>query len=123
MKEQTTTDLQNNELYPTNQCLNCGTQLNGEYCHNCGQHVTNHAMTVKQLILGYIDNTYLWDTQQFKTIWKLIRKSGVLTCEYVAGKFVSQVQPLKLNMFLLIVFLPLFFASLNIDIDNLLLFP
>ncbi|MBQ2047032.1 MAG: DUF3667 domain-containing protein [Muribaculaceae bacterium] len=108
MKEQPTTDLQNNELDPTNQCLNCGTQLNGEYCHNCGQHVTNHAMTVKQLIFGYLDNTYLWDTQQFKTIWKLISRPGVLTCEYVAGKFVSQVQPLKLNMFLLIVFLTLF---------------
>lgn len=108
MREQPTTNLQNKDNAPTKQCLNCGTQLQGEYCHNCGQHITDHAMTVKHFILGYLDNTYLWDTQHFKTIWKLISKPGVLTRDYVAGKFVSQVQPLKLNMFLLIVFLTLF---------------
>jgi hypothetical protein len=84
-EEQSTTNLQNNELDPTKQCLNCGTQLNGKYCHNCGQHITDHAMTVKQLIFGYLDNTYLWDSQQFKTIWRLISRPGELTRDYVAG--------------------------------------
>ena len=123
-EEQSTTNLQNNELDPTKQCLNCGTQLNGKYCHNCGQHITDHAMTVKQLIFGYLDNTYLWDSQQFKTIWRLISRPGELTRDYVAGKFVSQVQPLKLNMFLLIIFLTLFvfFGSdqaMNTSMQNL----
>ena len=105
---QSTTNLQNSEFDPTKQCLNCGTELNGKYCHNCGQHITDHAMTVKRLILSYLDNTYLWDPQQFKTIWRLISRPGLLTNEYIAGKFVSQVQPLKLNMFLLVVFLTIF---------------
>ena len=52
MKEQPTTDLQNKELAPSQKCLNCGTQLNGEYRHNFVQHDTNHAMTLKQFILG-----------------------------------------------------------------------
>lgn len=108
MEEQPTTNLQNDEIVPTKQCLNCGTQLNGEYCHNCGQHVTDHAMTVKSFILNYLDNTYLWDNQHFKTIWRLISRPGMLTKEYVAGKFVSQVHPLKLIMFLLIVFVTVF---------------
>ena len=107
-EEQSTTNLQNNELDPTKQCLNCGTQLKGKYCHNCGQHITDHAMSVKQLIFGYLDNTYLWDSQQFKTIWRLISRPGELTRDYVAGKFVSQVQPLKLNMFVLVIFLTIF---------------
>ena len=94
--------------YSLTKCLNCGTELNGKYCHNCGQHITDHAMTVKQLILSYLDNTYLWDPQQFKTIWRLISRPGRLTKDYVAGKFVSQVQPLKLNMFVLVVFLTIF---------------
>lgn len=108
MEEKSTTDLQNNEINLSKQCLNCGTQLNGEYCHNCGQHVTDHAMTVKSFILNYLDNTYLWDNQHFKTIWRLISRPGLLTKEYVAGKYVSQVHPLKLIMFLLVVFLALF---------------
>ena len=68
MKEESTINSQNNDIDPKSQCLNCGTKLIGEYCHNCGQHITNHTMTVKRFIMDYIDNTYLWDTQQFKTI-------------------------------------------------------
>ncbi|MBR5332850.1 MAG: DUF3667 domain-containing protein [Muribaculaceae bacterium] len=101
-------DSEEDEGYSLDKCLNCGTVLNGKWCHNCGQHITDHAMTVKQFILSYLDNTYLWDPQQFKTIWKLISRPGLLTKEYIAGKFVSQVQPLKLNMFLLVVFLTIF---------------
>ena len=96
------------DVYSLEKCLNCGTELNGIYCHNCGQHITDHAMTVKQFILSYLDNTFLWDPQHLKTIWKLISRPGLLTKEYIAGKFVSQVQPLKLNMFLVVVFLTLF---------------
>ena len=106
--EEVTAETNTDNVYSLNNCLNCGTKLNGKYCHNCGQHITDHAMTVKQLILSYLDNTFLWDPQQFKTIWKLISRPGLLTKEYIAGKFVSQVQPLKLNMFLLVVFLTIF---------------
>lgn len=124
MKEESTENLQNKKIDPKSQCLNCGTNLVGEYCHKCGQHITNHTMTVKRFIMDYIDNTYLWDTQQFKTIWRLVSRPGLLTREYLAGKYVSQVQPLKLNMFLLIVFLTLFvfFASdqsMNNSMENL----
>lgn len=113
MEEQTNVNVQTDEVVSDGKCLNCGTQLNGEYCHNCGQHITDHAMTVKRFLLDYLDNAFLWDSQQLKTIKLLITRPGFLTKEYVAGKFVSQVQPLKLNMFLLLVFLTLFvfFAS------------
>lgn len=119
MEEQPTANLQNNKIDTVKQCLNCGTQLNGEYCHNCGQHVTDHAMTIKSFILNYLDNTYLWDNQHFKTIWRLISRPGMLTKEYAAGKFVSQVHPLKLIMFLLIVFITLFvFFGSDQNINN-----
>ena len=100
-------------VHSLDQCQNCGTKLNGKYCHNCGQHITDHAMTVRRFILDYIDNTFLWDPQTFKTIRLLVCRPGFLTKEYIAGKFVSQVQPLKLNMFLLLLFVTLFvfFAS------------
>ena len=106
-------DSEEGGVYSLDKCLNCGTELNGIYCHNCGQHVTDHKMTVKRFILNYLDNAFLWDSHHLKTIWLLISRPGLLTNEYIAGKFVSQVQPLKLNMFLLFVFLTLFvfFAS------------
>ena len=113
MEEQTNVNVPTDEVVSAGKCLNCGTQLKGEYCHNCGQHITDHAMTVKRFLLDYLDNAFLWDSQQLKTMKLLVTRPGFLTREYVAGKFASQVQPLKLNMFLLLVFLTLFifFAS------------
>ena len=108
MEDQSTANSQNNELDPEKRCLNCGTALHGTYCHNCGQHVTAHKMNVKGFILNYLDNAFFWDGQNVKTLRLLIGRPGFLSKEYLAGKFVSQVQPMKLNMFLVLVFLTLF---------------
>ena len=64
-------------------------------------------------LMAYLDNAFMWDSQFLKTLWNLIRRPGHLTAEYNKGKFVSQEHPLKLNMFLLFVFISLFvfFAS------------
>ena len=94
-------------------CLNCGAELMGHYCHNCGQEVADKTPTVTGFILAYLDNAYLWDTKFFKTIWTLIRRPGYLTNEFLAGKYSTHMHPLKLNMFLLGIFIMLFvfFAS------------
>ena len=104
-------------------CLNCNTELKGEYCYSCGQHVSAHTLTVKQFLLNYLDNAFWWDNQHFKTLWLLMTRPGYLTKEYIAGKTMNQVQPLKLNMFLLFIFITLFvsFASpekMNTSVNN-----
>ena len=93
---------------PYTHCLNCGSELKGMYCHVCGQEATSKTPTVGAFILEYLNNAFIWDSRFFKTIWTLIRRPGHLTNEYIAGKFVSQEHPLKLNMFLLFVFITLF---------------
>ena len=57
---------------------------------------------------SYLNNAFIWDTQFFQTLWKLIRRPGHLTTEFLSGKFTSQEHPLKLNMFLLFVTITLF---------------
>ena len=98
---------------PYTHCLNCGTELQGEFCHKCGQEALNKIPTVGGIILEYINNAFIWDPKFFTTFWTLIRRPGKLTNDYNAGKFISQEHPLKLNMFLLFVFISLFvfFAS------------
>ena len=93
---------------PYQHCLNCGTELNGMYCHECGQRATSKTPTVRGFILEYLNNAFIWDTQFFQTLWKLIRRPGHLTTEFLSGKFTSQEHPLKLNMFLLFVTITLF---------------
>ena len=93
---------------PYTHCLNCGAELQGMYCHVCGQQATSKTPTISAFVLEYFNNAFIWDSQFLKTIWALLRRPGHLTNEYLAGKFTSQEHPLKLNMFLLFVFITLF---------------
>lgn len=96
-------------------CLNCNTELQGEYCHVCGQHDTSGISTVKGFFLEYLNVAYMWDPHFFKTIWNLIRRPGYLTREFVSGKYVAYTHPLKFNMFLLFVFLTMFVIFSDTD--------
>ena len=93
---------------PYKHCLNCGSELQGMYCHVCGQQATSKTPTIPEFIIEYINNAFIWDPRFFKTTWNLIRRPGYLTNEFLSGKFASQEHPLKLNMFLLFVFITLF---------------
>ena len=123
--------LNNNDRVYT-YCLNCGTELNGNFCHECGQHATKVKPTVKDFVMEYLSNAFIWDPLCVKTLWALLRRPGFLTKEYISGKFISQENPLKLNMFLLFVFISMFllFSSgdkVDESVDNLthdeLLYP
>ena len=94
-------------------CLNCGAELNGKYCHVCGQQAINKIPTVGGFIIEYINHAFIWDSKFLRTIWLLVRRPGYLTNEFLSGKFVSQEHPLKLNMFLLFVFVTLFLFFSN----------
>lgn len=89
-------------------CLNCGAELKGTYCHECGQQATSATPTIKSVIMEYVYNAFIWDPKSLRTLWLLIRKPGLLTKEFIAGRYVSYVHPLKLNMFILFVFVTMF---------------
>lgn len=100
---------------PYKHCLNCGTELTGMYCHSCGQEAVNPNPTIGGFIFEYVSNAFMWDSRFLRTIWLLLRRPGQLTNEFMAGKIASYVHPLKLNMFMLFVFITLFlmFADTN----------
>ncbi len=89
-------------------CLNCGAELHGQYCHECGQKFSRTEYTMKGFVLEYLKNAYMWDAKIFQTIWNLVRRPGYLTQQFLSGKVIAHTHPLKLNMFLLFVFVTLF---------------
>lgn len=89
-------------------CLNCGAELKGTYCHLCGQEATDKSRTVVGFVKEYLNNAFLWDPKFFSTLWTLLRRPGQLTKDFLRGKIISQENPLKLNMFLLFLFITLF---------------
>ena len=118
MEEQSTVNSHEKEVAPYKQCLNCGADLQGIYCHKCGQEACNPTPKVWEFILEYANNAFIWDPKCLVTIWNLIRRPGFLTNEFNAGKFVSYENPLKLNMFFLFVFVTLFLLFSNIHKAN-----
>ncbi len=93
---------------PYTHCLNCGAELQGMFCHVCGQEATSKTPSVGAFIVEYANHAFIWDSNFLKTLWNLISRPGYLTKEFIAGKFVSHEHPLKLNMFLLFVLITLF---------------
>ena len=118
MEEQSTVVSQKKEMAPYKKCLNCGADLQGIYCHECGQQAYNPTPKVWEFILEYMNNAFIWDTKCVPTIWHLIRRPGFLTNEFNAGKFVAYENPLKLNMFFLFVFVTLFLLFSDIQKAN-----
>ena len=96
-------------------CLNCGTELKGNFCHECGQEVYASDDSVKGFMQQYFDNAYMLHTCVLTTIWLLISKPGYLTNRFLSGKFISHAHPIKLNMFLLFVFITIFVLFHGLD--------
>lgn len=97
---------------PYKNCLNCGEELHGMYCHKCGQYASPPVPKIKNFLAEYATTAMVWDTKLVPTLWNLIRRPGFLTKQYMSGKFNSYEHPLKLNLFFIFVFFTLF-ALLN----------
>ena len=85
-------------------CQNCGTKLEGMYCHNCGQFAHDNSQPFWKYVWQYFENVYQFDYKIPVTVWQLFRRPGFLTNEFNAGKIVSYMHPMKLNMFILVIF-------------------
>lgn len=110
---------QTSSMPPYKYCLNCNTELNGNYCHNCGQQATNPKPSTSSFIIEYLSNAFMWDTKLFSTLWYLISQPGRLTSDFLRGHFIAHTHPLKLNMFMLFVTITIFvFLSGTSDIND-----
>lgn len=83
-------------------CLNCGTQLLGAHCHECGQKAHLHR-TVGGFLHDLLHGALHLDGKVWRTLPMLIAKPGELTRRYIEGERMRFVSPMA--MFLFSVFL------------------
>jgi hypothetical protein len=88
-------------------CENCGAQLSGKYCAQCGQPAIDYRRSFRHVIVDVLDSFLNWDSKFFATIGLLIAKPWRLTNEFLAGKRVRYLHPLRLYLLASILF---FFA-------------
>jgi hypothetical protein len=94
-----------------NDCLNCGTILEGHYCHNCGQENLQIRESFGHMMNHAISDYFHFDHQFFHTLKPLLFKPGFLTNEYMAGRRAQYLHPVKMYIFISIVYFLLLFQS------------
>jgi hypothetical protein len=92
-------------------CLNCGTDVNGRYCANCGQPTHVHR-TLGHVVEEFLHGVVHFDTKAWRTLPMLLVRPGTLTSDYIHGKRARYISPLA--MFLFTIFL-MFFAFAFLD--------
>ncbi|HVW14692.1 MAG TPA: DUF3667 domain-containing protein [Mucilaginibacter sp.] len=98
-----------------NDCLNCGTILQGHFCPNCGQENLELKESFGHMMSHAISDYFHFDEQFFGTLKPLLFKPGFLTNEYMAGRRVRYLHPVKMYIFISIVYFLLAFQSKNAD--------
>ena len=86
-------------------CFNCGTEIVGQFCHECGQKTDNYHRSLKKLFFHFLDEFFTFDSKFFRSLIPFLIKPGRLTNEYLSGKQVSYVAPFRLYFFMVVVFL------------------
>ncbi|SEW53717.1 DUF3667 domain-containing protein [Chitinophaga arvensicola] len=85
-------------------CLNCGTEVPERYCTHCGQENTVPHETFSHLVKHFVADIFHYDSQFLTTLKYLLFRPGFLTREYMAGRRVRYVNPIKLYVFVSFVF-------------------
>lgn len=92
------------QLEVPRKCLNCGTPLTGPFCSACGQHDVDYHRSFLHLTHDLLENLFHFEGKFFATVAWLLAKPGRLTKEFVAGRRQSQLNPLRLYIFVSVLF-------------------
>jgi hypothetical protein len=96
-------------------CLNCGAELTGPYCHDCGQHAHVHR-TIGAFFHDFLHGVLHFEGRVWRTLPMLAWRPGELTRRYIGGQRASFVSPMAL--FLFAVFLTFAVVSLTGALKN-----
>ena len=91
-------------------CLNCGATVMGRYCHVCGQENVEPKESFWHLLTHFFNDITHFDGKFFITLKDLLFKPGFLSKEYMTGRRVSYLNPVRMYVFTSAIFFLLFFS-------------
>ena len=89
-------------------CPNCGADVGGRFCANCGQPAHLHRSLI-HVVEEFLHGITHFDGKAWQTLPMLVFRPGTLTRDYIFGKRARYIPPVSL--FLLVVFLMFFVFS------------
>jgi hypothetical protein len=97
-------------------CLNCNAIVQGRYCQVCGQENIVPQDTFRHLVLHFIYDITHFDGKFFDTLKYLVFKPGFLSTEYIVGRRVKYLNPIRMYVFTSAIFFLIFFAMTGDDV-------
>lgn len=85
-------------------CLNCGEHVEKHFCPACGQENIEVKEDAFHMVAHAVADYFHFEHKFFATLKPLLLKPGKLTQAYVAGKRVSFIHPIRLYIFISIIF-------------------
>jgi hypothetical protein len=83
---------------PVRLCENCGTVLQGRYCHRCGQPRKSFIRALPGLIGDLASETLYYDSRMWRTLKCLLLQPGFLSSEHVHGRRARYTPPIRLYL-------------------------
>ncbi len=83
---------------PLIHCENCGATLTGHYCGQCGQPAIDYRRSFRHVIVDVLDSFLNWDSKFLTTIGLLLTRPWKPTNEFLAGRRVRYLNPLRLYL-------------------------
>lgn len=85
-------------------CLNCGAEVKGKFCANCGQENLDTRENFFHMAFEFVSDYFHFDSKFFRSLVPLFIRPGFLTKEYWEGRRVKYIHPLRLFFFVTILF-------------------
>jgi hypothetical protein len=92
-------------------CLNCGAEVAGRFCQQCGQENVEVKESFFQLLVHFIEDLTHFDGKLWKTLKLLLFKPGSLTKYYMEGKRATYLHPIRMYLFVSAVFFLFMFTG------------
>jgi hypothetical protein len=100
-------------------CLNCGTELRGQYCGQCGQRASSRLISLWELTRDAFGDLLELDSRLWRTLLPLLSRPGKLTKDYLEGRRARYMPPFRMYLVLSVVFFVVAFFDPRDDLSLL----
>ncbi|SHF96549.1 Protein of unknown function [Cnuella takakiae] len=95
--------------------MNCGTTVAGRYCQQCGQENVVSHMHFFALTQHFVFDIFHFDGKFFDTLRYLLFRPGYVPAQFMAGRRISYLDPVRMYLFTSALFFLFFYTIAKTD--------
>lgn len=98
-------------------CTNCGTEFDGRFCPQCGLKHNLSRLTLRNLVLNFLDMWGFGSRPMFNTLKQLFTRPGYMIRDYLTGHQPLYFPPFKMLAVFVVIYVTVAWL-LNIDLNS-----